>query len=258
MSKLYQTTGIVLSWRNYREADRWYSALSREHGKVEFRARGANKHLAKLTPHLETVSVANLLLVNGRYYETVAGVERKRAFPGVYNDLSSRMLAKNALHMVDIGTRAFQKNATLYDALLDWLTFLDDAPSVSSVRAGYLLGGFTLRLMGMVGYRPVLEHCLDCKNNVDPGSFRWHALQGGVVCRACVEGDERQWFNAHSMSDDGLKLLRFAANQPFDDLLKPRLPADTLSEYHEAIESLIVSHFPTIPANSLREASVVA
>jgi len=112
--------------------------------------------------------------------------------------------------------------------------------------------------MGMVGYRPVLDNCLDCKSDVTPGAFRWHALQGGIVCHDCVESDEREWFNAHSMSDDGLKLLRFAANQPFNDLLKPRLPANTLNEYHEAIESLIVSHFPTIPANSLREASVVA
>lgn len=258
MSKLYQTTGVVLSWRNYREADRWYSALSREHGKVEFRARGANKHLAKLTPHLETIAVSNLLLVDGRYYETVAGVERKRAFRGIYSDLSSRMLAKNAMHLVDIGTRTYQKNEMLYDTLIDWLTFLDNAPNVSSVRSGYLLGGFALRLMGMVGYKPVLDACLDCKSEISPGGFRWHALQGGVICNECVDADERQWFNAQPMSDDGLKLLRFAATQPFSDLLKPRLPANTLHEYHEAIEALIVSHFPTIPANSLRESSVVA
>ena len=80
MSHLFKTTGIVLSQRDYKEYDKWYSVFTRDRGKVRFLARGGHKPLAKLTPHLEMASEVELLLVNGRLYHTVAGVEKKSHF----------------------------------------------------------------------------------------------------------------------------------------------------------------------------------
>ena len=74
MSLLYQTTGIVLSRRDHKEVDRWYSVYTPDKGKVEFLARGGHKPLAKLTPHLEMAAVVDLLLVHGRAYQILAGV----------------------------------------------------------------------------------------------------------------------------------------------------------------------------------------
>ena len=142
----------------------------------------------------------------------------------------------------------------LYGVLLDWLAFVDTSPSISSERAGFMLGSFALKLMAVAGYRPQLGLCLSCQDALRPGAYRWHALKGGVVCRNCTEREQEQWFAARAMTDEALKLLRFALENPFEHQLRPHLPGAVLGEFHEAVESLIVSHFPTIPANSIRAA----
>jgi DNA repair protein RecO (recombination protein O) len=252
-----RATGIVLSRRDHREADRWYSVFTRERGKLEFLARGGHKPLAKLTPHLEMVSVVDLMLVNGHAFYTVAGVERLESFPRVYNDLVKLMLVQNALYLVDIGTREEEADMTIYDLLQRWLGFLNSDLVISQERGAFLLAAFGLKLMSLVGYRPELRLCLGCRRAIEEGAFSWHALKGGVVCNKCVSSDQDQWFAARSITNESLKLLRFALEESFDTHIKPRLRGEDLVGFHEAVESLIVSHFPMIPASSLREACAV-
>lgn len=257
MSLLYQTTGIVLSRRDHKEVDRWYSVYTPDKGKVEFLARGGHKPLAKLTPHLEMAAVVDLLLVHGRAYQTVAGVERRQAFVNIYEDLSKLVLAQNGLHLVDIGTRADETDPHIYDLLLNWLDFLNTNVLISRERAGFLLGAFSLKLLALVGYRPELSRCLGCRQTIAPGAYQWHGLKGGVVCTSCTRIDQETWFTARPMTDEALKLVRFGLEEGFASHLRPHLKAEDLAGFHEAIESLMISHFPVIPASSLRAACAV-
>lgn len=256
MATLYHTTGIVLSRRDRGEADRWYSVLTREHGKVEMLARGGHKILAKLTPHLEMPAVVHFLVVNGRQYDTIAGTNRMQAFPNVYTDLTCLNLVQTALYLTDIGMRPNEPEPNLVNLVENLLTTVNDAPAITRERAGFLLGAYALKLLSVIGYRPELVRCLACKTGIAPGSYRWHALKGGVVCRDCVERDQEQWFAARAMTDEALKLIRFSLSEPFPNQLRPQLSADHLAEFHDAVESLMISHFPVIPAKSLRSACV--
>ncbi len=252
MAALYHATGIVLSRREWREADRMYALYTSTHGKIEVIGRGAAKPLAKLSPHLEFVAEADFLIVRGRSFETIAGVERCRAFPGIYQDLSKTLLAHQAMHLVDLGTRPHEVDPALYHELLSWLTFLDAAPPCSAERGAFLLSAFALKLLALCGYRPEFTRCLCCQDAVQSKAFRWHALKGGVVCDPCVSRNQEDWFAARAISDEALKLMRFALTESFADHLRPHLPGAELPAYHEAVESLMVAHFPTIPASSMR------
>jgi DNA repair protein RecO (recombination protein O) len=252
VATLYHTTGIVLSRRPWKEADRMYAVFTKGHGKIEVIGRGAVKPLAKLSPHLEFVGEADFLIVRGKTFETVAGVERRRPFPGIYEDLSKTMLAHQALHLVDLGTREHEADPILYDEIVSWLAFLDAAPACSAERSGFLLAAFSLKLLSLFGYRPEFSRCLHCRQSVRASAYRWHAMKGGVVCAPCIARDEAQWFAARPISDETLKLMRFALSEPFAAQLRPRLPGVELPAFHDAVESLIISHFPTIPASSLR------
>jgi DNA repair protein RecO (recombination protein O) len=254
VSILYHTTGIVLNKRDWRESDRVYSVLTREHGKVEIIGRGARKALAKLSPHLEFCAEVDLLVVRGRAHETVAGVERRRAFSGLYENFPKTLLAHHMLQLVDLGTREREADRFLYDEVKNFLIFLHKAPGLSSERAAFLLSAFALKLLALLGYRPELGQCLQCREAIRPSEFAWHALRGGVVCRACVAADKEQWLAVQSISDDTLRLLRFALSERFAELLRPKLTSRVLLGYHEATEGLLVAHFPTIPATTLRAA----
>ncbi|HBK34053.1 TPA: DNA repair protein RecO [Candidatus Uhrbacteria bacterium] len=252
MSTLFSTTGIILSCRDHKEVDRWYAMYTKDYGKIEFLARGGQKVLAKLTPHLETLGEVHTLLVQGRQYPTLTGVERKRAFLGAQSDYQKMVLAQNAMSLMDMGTRPHEADPVLYDVLHQWLSFLDTAPSLSPERSAYLLGSFSLKLLALLGYRPELHQCLRCRQSVRPKEFYWHALKGGIVCVSCRKQDSDQYFAARPMEETTLKLIRFAMGESFSDQLRPPLPGETLLAFHEAIEALIISHFPIIPVNSLR------
>jgi len=252
MASFYHSTGIVLSRKDHREADRWYSVFTREHGKIELLARGGHKILAKLTPHLEMPAIIDLHVVNGRQFDTIAGTDRLRAFPSTYADISKLVLAQNALHLTDIGTKPHEQDLVLYDLLMQWLEMVENAPAITNERAGFLLGSYALKLLSVIGYRPELSRCLSCKLAIEAGAYRWQALKGGVVCRSCAERNQEQWFASRALSDEALKLIRYSLSEPFESQLRPRLVGEQLSEFHEAVESLMVSHFPVIPANSLR------
>ncbi|MBU0531460.1 MAG: DNA repair protein RecO [Candidatus Uhrbacteria bacterium] len=257
MASLFRTQGIVLARRDHREVDRVYSVLTREHGKLSIQARGARKMQAKLGPHLESFGVLDLLIVRGRMYDTVAGVERLQAFHPITDDLNKILLARQLLHLVDLGTRTEQIDPILYAEVIKWLEFIEAMPEVSSERSGFLLAAFALKLLSISGYRPELGFCLSCRRSVTPDTFRWHALKGGIVCDNCCIVDEEQWFAAREISDEALKLVRFALKERPEELLKPSIPGQLLLEYHDLVESLLICHFPTIPATSLRVASVV-
>jgi DNA repair protein RecO (recombination protein O) len=254
MSILYHTTGIVLSKRDWREADRVYSVLTREHGKIEVVGRGARKSLAKLGPHLEFCAEVEMVIVHGRVNETVAGVERKKSFPDLYADLSKNLVAHHMLRLVDLGTREHEVDQFLYDEVKNFLSFLNKVPSLSPERSAFLLSAFALKLLGLLGYRPELNFCLNCREPICAGEFHWHGVKGGVVCASCVGFDREQWFSSRPLSDEVLKLMRFAMIEKFAELLRPHLSGEILDEYHEAVEGLIVAHFPTIPATTLRAA----
>ena len=253
MSVLYRAHGIVLSRRDHKEVDRFYSVYTKEHGQIEFLARGGHKALAKLTPHLESIAEVELLLVKGRYYDTVAGVDRLYRYR-IHGDMQKQALAQHALHFIDMGTKVMEVDEMLYAVLDDWLQFLETIPVLGKERSAYLLGSLVMKLVTLYGYRPELHCCLRCKAHVEQGKYRWHALRGGVVCTSCVQSDEEQFFSARALSDDSLKLIRFALTESFQDQLKPHLKGSALMGFHEALESLIISHFPTIPAVSVRGA----
>lgn len=195
-----------------------------------------------------------LLLVHGRLYQTIAGVERRRRFIDLSPSLLQLLLVQNSLALVDLATRQGERDPELYQLVVQWLEFMCAPSQLSDERAGFLLGSFTLKLMDVSGYRPELVRCLSCHDPVVSGGFRWHALKGGVVCISCTQKNEEQWFSARPMNDETLKLLRFSLNESFQEHLRPHLRAEHLACFHEALESYLVSHFPTIPAVSIRGA----
>mgnify|MGYP002725685228 CR=1 FL=1 len=254
MATLTMTTGIILAKRDWREADRLYSVYTSDFGKLELIGRGARKPLAKLSPHLEFACVADFLVVHGKTMDTLASVERRQAFPGIYQDYVKTLLLHQALILLDKSIRARQKDSILFSFLHDWLIFLDTAPPLSHERAGFLFSVFALKLLSIFGHKPELTNCLSCTTPIGAGEYRWHALRGGVVCLPCTQKEADQWFAAREVDDDSLKLLRFALDNTFTDQLRPRLSGRVIASFHDCVESLLISHFPIIPAISLRAA----
>ena len=65
---IYTTKGIVLSERAVGEADRIYSILTRDLGKLQARAIGVRKNTSKLRGNIEPFSLSSISFVKGKDY----------------------------------------------------------------------------------------------------------------------------------------------------------------------------------------------
>ncbi|MDP2631912.1 MAG: DNA repair protein RecO [Candidatus Uhrbacteria bacterium] len=239
-----KTEAIVLTSEPFREADRMYTALTPDNGKVSFLGRGARKGKAKLAAHLEPFAIVDIEIVRGKRSTTVISVERIKGFANIRESLDKRLLIQTSLSLLNKHTREHDYDPCLYAELLDWLEFVDSQFSVTPVRATFILGSFALRIMRHLGYDVQLNDCIQCKQKVMPLSFRWHADKGGLVCSDCLSEKPEEWFSARPIREEVVKLLRFARGAGYPDLLKPSLLADDLDAYARIVHDLMVFHLP--------------
>ena len=72
---IYTTNGIVLSERAIGEADRIYSILTRDLGKLQARAIGVRKNTSKLRGNIEPFSLSAISFVKGKSYWRLTSAE---------------------------------------------------------------------------------------------------------------------------------------------------------------------------------------
>ncbi|MEX0934602.1 MAG: DNA repair protein RecO, partial [Candidatus Saccharimonadales bacterium] len=70
MSSSYKTNGIILSRRDYQEADRIYTIITPER-KVSAIAKGVRKSNAKLASHLDLFAVIELMFAKGKSLDII-------------------------------------------------------------------------------------------------------------------------------------------------------------------------------------------
>lgn len=240
-----KTEAIVLAGYPTREADRQYRALTPAFGKVEFVGRGAQKGKAKLASHLEPYAIVDLEIIKGRRSTTVISVERKRSFRSITNDLDKRLLVQSSFTLLDRYTFADNDEPELYQELIRWLEFLELVEPPRFTRSTFLLGGLLLRCLTHLGYDVELKNCISCKEAIVPLAYRWHGGKGGLVCIDCVSSNKEDWLSAVRVSEEIIKLLRFAREAPFTDLLRPSLKEDEITAFANLIQDLLFFHVPS-------------
>lgn len=239
-----KTEGIVLRVDKAREADRRYRALTPTLGKIEFIGRGAQKGKAKLAAHLEPFAIVDLEIIKGRRSTTVISVERRHWFRSIAEDLDKRLLASASMNLLDRYTYELEQDESLYSELLAWLAFLDSHLTLRPARSTFLLGGFLLRILTRLGYDVQLTECIGCKNDLLPLSYRWHAGKGGLVCSDCIQSEPQEWFSARGLDEEIVKLMRFARDREYQDLLKPALKGEQVEEFAKLVQDLLFYHLP--------------
>jgi DNA repair protein RecO (recombination protein O) len=239
-----KTEAIILSSVPFREADRRYSAMTRDFGKVEFVGRGARKGKAKLAAHLEPFAVVDLEIIRGRRSMTIISVERKQVFKSLMTDIDRRIIAQTSLQLIDKHVREFDSDEILYTDLIDWIIFLNEYDQITRSDKVLLFGSFLFRLMRQLGYEAVLENCISCKQKILPLAFRWHGGKGGLVCSDCVVKNQDEWFAARKISEESVKILRFAGKTNYQDIAKTRFELEYVEDFARIVHDLMQCHLP--------------
>jgi DNA repair protein RecO (recombination protein O) len=172
---------VVLSHTDWGEADRILWLYTRELGKVRAIAKGVRKPRSRKAGHLEPFTRVSLQMARGRDMWIVTQAESVNIYTSLREDLLRVSYAAYVVELLDRFTYEEGENLSLYSLLCDTLGRLDKEPE-----APLAVRYYEVRLLDLVGFRPMLFSCAVCGNEIKAEDQYFSAAQGGVVCPVCA------------------------------------------------------------------------
>lgn len=115
------TEGVILSRKNFGEADRLLTIYTKDHGKISAIAKGVRRPRSKKAGHLELGSWCKVFVAKGKNIDLLTEVEVKRAFGIAQFGEKKANKIYHLLEIVDILTPANQKNLRVFSLLVSFL-----------------------------------------------------------------------------------------------------------------------------------------
>jgi len=242
--RLYRTEAIVLKRSDFFEADRLLTLYTPKLGKIRAIAKGVRKPTSRKGGHVELFTHSQLLIAKGRNLDIVTQAETIHPFLPLREDLLRITYAHYAAELVDRFTEEGVENRSLFELLLNTLGWIGEASDLNLV-----MRFFELCLLGHVGYRPQLFHCVRCGARIEPVANFFSPEDGGVLCPKCGEAEPQ----ARPISLNALKALRFL--QTRDYALCQRLKIG--EKLHSELEKIMHDYITYILGMDLKAADLL-
>jgi DNA repair protein RecO (recombination protein O) len=229
------TPAIVLTLREYGEADLLVTFLAPGGGRLTGIAKHARKSRRRFVHCLEPLSRVNFFLAPSRgELEFIQKGELVQAFPSLRRDLKRLAVAALLAEVAGLLAGPPEARSEIFATLEEALGLLE-----AGVPPESLLPLFLLRLLGSGGYRPRLSPCLQCGREPAGSPLFFHIPRGGVLCAACRQGVPGA---SLPLSPGAWKLLRLAQDLPRDKLSRLRFPASQREQSLAVFRALLAHH----------------
>lgn len=238
MSITFNTRAIILRRENWSEVDKRVIFYSRDFGKIEALAKGAAKITSKLAGHLEPLREVDLMLAKGRSIDKVGQAVTITNYLKEARSFESYWYGGKASRLVELLTRPGQKDPALFEFLRRFLRIVKNDPPAS--RWGALWGAFCLKLLSILGYRPELEHCGRCRQDLPPAVNFFSPAENCLFCQSCFAPSRGQ--AALPVPADILKLLRFSLTQPLEEMMRLKISIDNLTSWRNLVKAMTAVH----------------
>ena len=225
--RLYRAEGIVLSRRDFGEADRLITIFTREYGKLEHIAKGVRRPRSRKAGHLELFTRLRLLAARGRGLDVITQVEAIETYPHLGKDLQLVGQASYVLELVKHFAVQGDVNQELYRLLVGTLDRLNSGDPPSKITRH-----FELRLLDLAGYSPELFRCGQCQLEIKPEAQYFSYIDGGILCPNC--GREQRGIRPITLP--ALKVLRHYQRNPFSIASSARIQAQVHIELDHLME----------------------
>jgi DNA repair protein RecO (recombination protein O) len=227
----YRERAVILRKLDYGEADRIYTLLTSEHGKVPAIAKGVRRSASKLAPALELFAHVDVQLAHGRgQLDVVTQVVR---LPGARVPADPDRMAHASL-IAEVADRVSEDRHPiegLYELTqlaLDDLARDDDPRRASAY--------FLAQALEFLGYAPNLSTCVVCERALAPEPAYFSPAAGGLVCAA------DHLAGMLEVSVAALKVLRVAAAGDIALYRRLKLEPGLLEEVEAVLEAQIEHH----------------
>ena len=228
--RIRKVEAVIISHKDFGEADRLIRLFSLEHGKLSAIAKGARKIRSRKAAHIEPFTYTALVLAKGQTFWIITQADTKAGYPNIREDLRKTAKAAYILELADQLTGDEQTEPAIFRLITDTLQRIDAVKDPFNA-----VLNFELRLLGFTGFRPDFFHCVGCHKEIQPQDQFFSAQQGGVLCPGCAMPG-----GSHvPVSQNTLKYLRHFQRSAYSRLEKIKLDEKTGSEIYKVISPYI-------------------
>ena len=179
-----KTLGIVLRHADYRENDRMLTLLSPTHGRIDALCRGCKRPQSPLLSASEWFALGEYVLFSGKGRMTVSSCELKDSFYPLREDYDLLTWATYMLSVCETAAQPGERAMDLFTLLtrsLSRIAYKDMDPRA-------VTSAFLLLFSAAMGYRPRLQHCIQCGKRIAPEEARLMDVEeGGLCCGMCAD-----------------------------------------------------------------------
>ena len=212
---------VVLRHSDYGEADRLLTIFTREQGKLRAIAKGVRKMQSRKAGHLEPFTQVALMLAQGHDLWIVTQAEAIESLQPLRDDLTRIGYAGYVVELLDRFTYEEGQNWQLYQLLVETLKRLSQEEE-AFVPVRY----YEMRLLDLLGFRPMLFECALCGKTIQPEDQYFSAERGGVLCPDCgLKVNE-----VRPVSMDALRYMRHFQRSTYNEAKRADPGKDTRLE----------------------------
>lgn len=229
---LYNAEAIVIRVRDFDEADKIATLLTREEGKVQAVAKGARRPRNRYAAATQLFTQMNTAMFHGRNMDTLSQVDIVESFRHLREDLLRMAYGSYVCELMDEMVREKQRLETAYLLLLTTLHLLN----TPEMEPEAILRAYELKLLAILGFRPNLEDCVSCSQGLGTGpSVRFTPALGGALCPNCSGEGEA----VHRISRGTLETMKRLLDGDIRRAHVIRITGDLLSEIDRVLTDYI-------------------
>jgi len=180
----YEIEALVLGVKNWGEADKIVTLLSKEHGKIMATAFGCRRPKSPLAGSLQMFNEVNVQLTKGERLDTIRQCTIKRAYRALSSDFAAMAYGAFVAELAtNLAVEHFPQT-DMYNKLVEIFgAFGNRNPRIAALAAAYQLLEFS-------GMQLSYQRCIRSNAEITGDAF-FSIEAGGAVVREMVQAEDR-------------------------------------------------------------------
>lgn len=196
---IIKTKGLILKQHNMGDNDTMCTILTPDLGKIGCAAKGAKRQKSSLMAGTQFLCFGDFVIYKGINSYSINSCEPIEIFYNIRLDINKLQYATQVTKIVGDVTNENESAYRILQLALNTIYMISE----SNMELDFILSVFKIRLLSIIGFRPVIEKCTNCNEKEKIKYFSF--ADNGFKCEACGRQDK----SAMEIDDSIVKAIKF-------------------------------------------------